>query len=451
MTTVGCISLGCPKNRLDSEIMLGLLQQAGYRIVPEDEADILIVNTCGFIQDAKEESIDTTLEAAEYKKTGTCRHLIMAGCFSQRYANELVGEFPEVDLFIGVDDVPHIVALCQKLETQKRPRRVSPLLKGQQPSQFIYDHTLPRKHLGATHTTYLKIAEGCRYRCAFCAIPLIRGALRSRPMDSIVAEAAQLAEQGVKELLLIAQDTTSYGTDLAGKSLIVPLLEQLVTIAPLRWIRLMYAYPTNVDRALMRLIAQSDKICTYLDLPLQHIDDGILKQMRRGISEAQTRALIDELRREIPGLTLRTSLIVGFPGETDREFQKLENFVRDVEFDRVGVFAYSHEEGTPAYELPDQIPTETAEMRRQHLMEIQADISLKKNRQLVGTIRTVLVDGESAETPLLLEGRTEGQAPEIDGVVYINEGQTEQGAFEQVLITEAHPHDLVGRIVESSS
>lgn len=449
MTTVGCISLGCPKNRLDSEIMLGLLEQAGYRIVPESEAEILIVNTCGFIQDAKEESVDTTLEAAEYKNTGACRHLIMAGCFSQRYVGELVGEMPEVDLFIGVDDVPHIVALCQKLETQKRPRRVSPTLSRQQPSQFIYDHTLPRKHLGATHSAYLKIAEGCRYRCAFCAIPLIRGSLRSRPMDSIVAEATRLAEQGVKELLLIAQDTTSYGTDIAGTSLIVPLLEQLAAIAPLRWIRLMYAYPTNLERDLMRLIAQSENICTYLDLPLQHIDDGILKQMRRGISEAQTRALIDELRREIRGLTLRTSLIVGFPGETDREFRKLEDFVRDVEFDRVGVFTYSHEEGTPAYEMPDQVPPEIAEARRRQLMEIQAEISLKKNQRLVGTTQTVLIDGESAETELLLEGRTEGQAPEIDGAVYINEGDTTPGAFERVLITEAHPHDLVGKIVAS--
>ena len=448
MNTVGCISLGCPKNRLDSEIMLGLLQKAGYQIVPEADAEILIVNTCGFIQEAKEEAIDTTLEAAKYKETGACRFLIMAGCFSQRYVNDLTPEFPEVDLFIGVDDVPNIARLCQELE--RRKRRVSPSLAHPRPSEFLYDHTLPRLRIGAAHTAYVKIAEGCRYRCSFCAIPLIRGTLRSRPMDSIAAEVTRLAEQGVKEIILIAQDTTSYGVDFAGSSQIAPLLERLIAIEPVRWLRLMYAYPTNLDRSLMRLIAESEKICAYLDLPLQHIDDAILKQMRRGISEAQTRALIDDLRRNIPGLTLRTSLIVGFPGETDAAFRKLEDFARDAQFDRVGVFTYSPEDGTAANDLPDQIPPEIAAARREQLMEMQAGISLKKNQQLVGTVQTVLIDGESAETELLLEGRTAGQAPEIDGVVYINEGQTEQGAFERVLITEAFPHDLVGKIMTNA-
>jgi ribosomal protein S12 methylthiotransferase len=276
---------------------------------------------------------------------------------------------------------------------------------------------------------------------------MIRGSLRSRPIDSIVQEAATLAEQGVKELILIAQDTTSYGIDLNGESMIVPLLKRLETLEGLQWIRLMYAYPTNLDRSLMQLFAGSEKICSYLDLPLQHIDDTILKNMRRAITEADTRKLLEQLRQEIPGLTLRTSFIVGFPGETETVFNKLLEFVRDIQFDRVGVFTYSPEEGTPAYRMPGQIPHEVAENRYQRLMEVQAEISLKKHQAMVGTFQTVLVDGVSAETPLLLEARTEGQAPEIDGVVYINEGQTQPGAFEQVRITEAFPYDLVGKIL----
>jgi ribosomal protein S12 methylthiotransferase len=278
---------------------------------------------------------------------------------------------------------------------------------------------------------------------------MIRGTLRSRSQESIVQEVHQLAEQGVKEIVLIAQDTTSYGIDVSGHSQIVPLLEQLVTIDAVRWIRLMYAYPTSLDLGLMRLIANEEKICTYIDLPLQHIDNTILKNMRRAITERQTRKLLGQLRTKIPGLTLRTSFVVGFPGETDAAFQKLENFVQEIHFDRMGVFTYSREEGTPAYDLPDQIPANIAESRHDRLMELQASISLRKHQQLIGTVHTVLVDGESQETELLLEGRLEGQAPDIDGVVYINEGETEQGAFEQVEITEAHSYDLVGRIVPS--
>ena len=488
MTKVGCISLGCPKNRLDSEVMLGLLQAAGYEIVPEAAAEILIVNTCGFIQAAKEEAIQTTLEAAQYKTQGACRALIMAGCFAQRYVTDLIQEMPEVDFFMGVDDVPEIAAICQELErhlerekptpaspnrgipTPTPPRRgihpplnevgryspagrgegwvsrVSSTLAQKNPSTYIYDHASPRLPLGAKHTAYVKIAEGCRYQCAFCAIPLIRGKLRSRPLPSIVQEVTALAAQGVQEVILIAQDTTSYGVDLTGKSQIVPLLEQLAA-TPVSWIRLMYAYPTSLDLPLMQLIAREAKICTYLDLPLQHIDNAILKKMRRAITEAQTRTLLDQLRAAIPGLTLRTSLIVGFPGETERAFQKLVDFVRDAQFERLGVFAYSPEEGTPAYDLPNQVPAEIAAARYQQVMEIQAAIALQKNQALVGTVQTVLVDGVSAETELLLEARTAGQAPDIDGVVYINEGQTAPGAFEKVLITEAFPYDLVGQIV----
>jgi ribosomal protein S12 methylthiotransferase len=446
---VGCISLGCPKNQLDSEVMLGLLQQAGYTLVPEDEAEILIVNTCGFIQAAKEEAIQTTLEAAQYKQHGPCRVLIMAGCFAQRYARDLVTELPEVDLFIGLDDVPRIVEICQSLDqqTSTAPRMSAALAQGG-PSVYLYDHQMPRLRFGRPHTAYVKIAEGCRYQCAFCAIPMIRGHLRSRPLDSIVHEAAALTEQGVQEIVLIAQDTTSYGLNLAGKPLIVPLLERLVSLKTTRWIRLMYAYPTSLDLPLLHLIASEPKICAYLDLPLQHIDDTILQRMRRAISEARTRRLLEQLRAEIPNLTLRTSFIVGFPGETETAFQKLEAFVRDAQFDRIGVFTYSREDGTPAYTLPDQIPSEVAAARRDRLMRMQADISLAKHQALVGATQTVLVDGVSAETPLLLESRTAGQAPEIDGVVYINEGQTAAGAFEQVLITEALPHDLVGALVE---
>lgn len=446
MKTVGFISLGCPKNRLDSELMIGLLQDAGYTIVPEEEAEILVVNTCGFIQAAKEEAIQATLEAAQYKEHGNCQALIMAGCFSQRYVADLIHEMPEVDFFMGLDDVPQIVRICQSLE-QADAGRMSATLARHTPSTYLYDHTISRTNLGHSHTAYVKIAEGCRYQCAFCAIPMIRGKLRSRRLESIFAEVESLAGQGVKEVVLIAQDTTSYGLDLTGKSMIVSLLERLVTIENVSWIRLMYAYPTSLDLPLMRLIAREEKICTYLDLPLQHIDDILLKQMRRAITESQTRALVEQLRAEIPGLTLRTSFIVGFPGETDHAFRKLEDFIRDVRFDRLGVFTYSPEEGTPAYDLSHQIPQDIAEARHSRLMEVQADVSLKKHQALVGTVQTVLVDGVSKETPLLLEGRTEGQAPEIDGVVYINEGETRQGVFEKILITEAFPYDLVGKIV----
>ena len=415
--------------------------------MPEEEAEILIVNTCGFIQEAKEEAIQTTLEAAEYKEKGACRFLMMAGCFSQRYVHDLVREMPEVDYFIGLDDVPNIVGICRELE-QNQAERIAEHVSLSTPSTYLYDHRLPRFQIGPRHSTYVKIAEGCRYHCSFCAIPLIRGSLRSRSMESIVEEVKMLGEQGTQEILLIAQDTTSYGVDTTGQSQIIPLLERLVTLDAVPWIRLMYAYPTNFDSVLMRLIAETNSICRYLDLPLQHIDDGILRAMRRGVSEANTWKLLEQLRKEIPGLTLRTSLIVGFPGETDEAFQKLENFVREVEFDRLGVFTYSHEEGTAAYHLPDLVPADIAEERRKRLMEVQEAISLQKNQALVGTVQTVLVDGVSEETSLLLEGRTEGQAPDIDGVVYINEGDTEQGAFEHVLITEAFSHDLVGKIVE---
>jgi ribosomal protein S12 methylthiotransferase len=311
--------------------MLGLLQQAGYRIVPEEEAEILIVNTCGFIQSAKEEAVETTLEAAQYKEHGNCRVLIMAGCFSQRYVNDLVQEMPEVDYFMGLDDVPQIVEICQQLEQNMlgtlesagRVSRVSDTLVRANPSVYLYDAMMPRLNIGPKHTAYVKIAEGCRYQCSFCAIPMIRGKLRSRSMDSIVQEVSALGEQGVKEVILIAQDTTSYGVDLGGKPLIVPLLEHLVTIDNVRWIRLMYAYPTSLNLALMKLIAQEEKICTYLDLPLQHIDNAILKRMKRAMTEIKTRRLIEQLRTEMPGLTLRTSFIVGFPGENEEKFHKL--------------------------------------------------------------------------------------------------------------------------------
>ena len=448
MKRVGFISLGCPKNRLDTELMLGFLREAGYSVVSEESAEILVVNTCGFIQEAKEEAIETTLGAAGYKDEGRCQFLIMAGCFSQRYVQEAAWEFPEVDFFMGLDDVPHIVEICQHLEAGTARSRISASLLPNSPSEYLYDHNTPRVQIGAPHSAYLKIAEGCRYRCAFCAIPLIRGSLRSRQMESVLEEASQLAKNGTRELLLIAQDTTSYGTDFDGKPLIVPLLERLSGIDELRWIRLMYAYPTNFDLSLMRLMAEKENICSYIDLPLQHIDDSILKAMRRGVSEQETRRLIEQLRREIPELSLRTSFIVGFPGETDEAFQKLEDFVLEARFDRLGVFTYSHEEGTPAYDLPEQVPGEIAQERQQRLMEIQQDISLQKNQALVGSVQEVLVDGVSKESDLLLEARLQGQAPDIDGVVYISEGDTRQGNFEKVRITEAFTYDLVGKIIE---
>jgi ribosomal protein S12 methylthiotransferase len=453
MKKVGIITLGCSKNTVDAEVMAGLLREANYELSSEANAEIVIVNTCGFISAAKEESVDTILEVAQWKESGQCQYLIVTGCLAQRYPKELARELPEVDLFLGLDDVPHIAKACDELigkhSPEERAHRLSLNLasQGAYQSTYLYSHTTPRINLGPKHTAYVKIAEGCDYTCTFCAIPSMRGLFRSRSVSSIVEEVKILAGQGVKEINLIAQDTTAYGKDQGKESGLHRLLEELVKVEDIKWIRFLYAYPTSVRKSLMEVLAREPKLCKYIDLPLQHIDDDLLKAMKRPGSSKKVKELLQMIRETIPGVTLRTTFIVGFPGETEEAFERLVEFVQETRFDRVGVFKYSREEGTEAASLNKNISAKVKDKRYRRLMKVQATVSREKNKALIGTRQHILVDGVSPETPLLLMGRMQGQAPEIDGVVYLNEGQTEQGRIEDVEITEAHTYDLIGRIL----
>ena len=416
---VGLVSLGCPKNQVDSEVMLGSLVQAGYQLTTvEEEADILIVNTCGFIDQAKEESIDALIEMAEFKKTGRCKTLIATGCLTQRYSGDLLDQFPEIDAVVGVGDFPKIASLCQSL-TALQSNRPRPNVTGS--PTYLYQPETPRLRLGPKHWAYVKVSEGCNYRCSFCSIPSFRGDLQSRTVESVVREARQLASEGVVELNLIAQSLTSFGWDRRQKGELVTMLKELSRVDGIRWIRLFYTYPTDLNERLIDLIAENEKICSYIDLPLQHIDDGILKNMNRKGKRNEIESLIQTLRARIPNVTLRSTFIVGFPGETEKEYRVLSDFIRETEFDRLGIFTYSHEEGTSAYPLGDPVPQAVKEKRQRALLEMQRKISKKKNRKLIGTIQTILVDGVSKETELLLEGRMVGQAPDVDGVVLIND------------------------------
>ncbi len=440
---VSLVSLGCPKNLVDSEVILGHLPSERYEItLDEAEADIIIVNTCAFINDAKEESVDTILEVADYKESGNCKLLIVAGCLPQRYHDVLPEQLPEVDLFIGTAEGPRIVELIEhQLEAQNPAQEVGA-------PDFLYDHMTPRVNSSPTYTSYIKIAEGCSNHCSYCIIPQLRGKLRSRSIDSIVQEATHLAEQGVTEIILIAQDITDFGADRDDGATLEKLLKELVKIDKLVWIRLLYAYPDGVSDELIELIATEEKICNYLDLPLQHIDDQLLTQMNRHLNEEQTRQLIKKLRQRIPDLTLRTSFIVGFPGETREQFNKLLDFVAEGHFERVGVFRYSKEEGTVAATLPDQIPARMKTSRLNRLMKAQARVSFTKNRALVGRTEQVLVEGYSEETDLLLKGRSARQAPDIDGQYLITAGTADVGEYVQLKITDSSEYDLIGEIIE---
>ncbi len=441
--TVSLVSLGCPKNLVDAEVMLGHLPPDRYEIVTDEaQAEIIIVNTCAFIQDAQEESVDTILEVADYKKNGNCRLLVVSGCLPQRYREELERELPEVDLFVGTADAPRMVTLLEeKIAGSDLRQAVS------DPS-FLYDHTTPRVKSSPFYSTYIKIAEGCANHCSYCIIPSLRGTLRSRSIDSVVAEARRLVSQGVAEINLIAQDITAYGADRSDGANLPDLLRALTKIDELRWLRLLYAYPDGVSGELIDLVAGEEKICSYLDIPLQHIDDEMLKQMNRRVSEQQVRELVARLRERIPDLTLRTSFIVGFPGETQEQFEKLLSFVEEGHFDRLGVFRYSREEGTVAAELPEQIPERVKNERYKRLMKAQARISFRKNRSLVGRVEPVLVEGVSEETELLLRGRSVRQAPDVDGQVYITAGRAEVGEIVPLRITDSSEYDLIGEIVE---
>src|SRR5438105_6940512 len=442
-TTIGFVNLGCSKNQVDSEVMLGILAADGFALTDDPKkAEVVIINTCGFIEEAKQESIDTIIAHGKLKKAGSCRVLIAAGCLAQRYQGDLLEQLPELDGVVGTGEFGKIADICRNLLAPKK--RQQRLWISEPP--YLYDELTPRLRLGKAHSAYVKIAEGCNRNCAFCAIPLMRGKQRSRPNESLVAEATALAADGVKEINLISQDTINYGVDLGLRHGLVALLRELVTVKGLRWIRPFYLYPQQVTDELIGLYAGEENITKYIDMPFQHVNDALLKRMHRLGDKAHITRLVDRLRTRIPDLTFRTAFIVGFPGETKAAFTELKRWLTDMEFDRVGVFLYSDEEGTPAAGLDKKIERRLMEERRAELLAVQEAIPLKKSRQKVGGTLEVLVEGVSEETDLLLESRHEGQAPEIDGVVYLNDGNASSGEFVKAEITDASTFDLVGRI-----
>jgi ribosomal protein S12 methylthiotransferase len=443
---VGFVSLGCPKNLVDSEVMMGLLDREGHRLTarPED-ADVIVVNTCGFIDTAKQESIDSILEMAEYKKNGKCRKLIVTGCLVERYRTELVREIPEVDAVLGTNEIPRIVEACQTTNGAVRQKNLEAT-----PTGYLYSDDTPRLVSTARYTAYIKIAEGCDHVCAFCMIPKMRGVFRSRPIESIVREAKRLAGQGTKEITLISQDTTNYGADIGLRDGLPKLLERLSQVRDIEWIRFLYNYPNTVTDALLEVVAGAPTICKYFDIPFQHASGRVLAAMRRGGNRSFLTRLVEKIRAKIPNVTMRTSMIVGFPGEAEADFEELLDFCKEIEFDRLGVFTYSDEEGSPAHTLAHKVSQRAKTQRRNQLLRQQAKISLAKNRQLVGRRLRVLVEGPSPETELLLSGRLESQAPEIDGAVLINDSAVDDvtvGDFRTVQITEAHEYDLIGKVV----
>jgi ribosomal protein S12 methylthiotransferase len=492
---IGLLSLGCPKNLVDSEVMLGLARQAGHELTPSAaEADVLVVNTCAFIDKAKQESIDTILELAEHKKTGRCTRLVVTGCLAERYRDELREQIPEIDVVLGTGEVEGIVGAIEArtgppsgaatagpmpLPLYRRQKDAGPGLgpavahdaaagQGVSPAflsarhrdaavvrerpTYLYDAATPRELTTPRHYAYVKIAEGCDYNCAFCIIPTLRGQYRSRPVESIVAEAQALAARGVRELLLISQDSTFYGVDRRERGALARLLRSLDEVDGLAWIRLLYLYPTTITDETVDAIAAARKVVPYIDLPLQHAADGVLRRMRRPGSRHTYERLLHGLRQRIPGVTLRTTFIVGFPGETDTDFEELCDFVRTVGFDHVGVFTYSHEEGTAAHGLADDVPARTKRARQRRLMAIQQRIVAGRQKARRGERVRVLVDGPSPEHELVLQGRLPGQAPEIDPVVYLTECDLEAvrpGDLVDAEIVGARGYDLVGRVMDA--
>ena len=443
-TTVYLISLGCPKNRVDSEVILGALANSGYEPVHDPiEARVIVVNTCSFIESATQESLDTVLELAEAKREGQCKLLIVAGCLPQRYGRKLAREMPEVDLFVGVDSFADLTSLISNYELGKADR-IS--LK---PPRFLMTSETPRVLSAPFYSAYLKIAEGCSNRCTFCTIPAIRGPYRSRRLPDLLDEAEWLAAQGVMELNLVAQDTTAYGMDLTEGPRLSDLLDELGNIGKFPWIRFLYGYPQKIDRRLLEVMNSHGCICNYLDLPFQHASAPLLKAMGRTGSAQEFLDLIHLIREYLPMVTLRTTLIIGFPGETEADFQELYNFVELARFHRLGLFAYSPENGTRAARLSNQVSESAIENRLQVLADLQEGISLEYHQQLVDTAQQVLIEGTSAETDLLLQGRLQSQAPDIDGTVLINKGVAQVGEIMTVRITEAHPYDLVGEVVQA--
>ncbi|HLI63442.1 MAG TPA: 30S ribosomal protein S12 methylthiotransferase RimO [Terriglobales bacterium] len=469
---IGFVSLGCPKNLVDSEVMMGLLSQSGAQITSRaEDADIIVVNTCAFIDTAKQESVDAILEMAQHKAAGRAQKLIVAGCLVERYRNEIRKNIPQVDAVIGTGELQQVlgaagirpagnshspfVILNARPEAQAREsagRFSKEAWDGAIADlpNYLYDENTPRLLATPKYSAYIKIAEGCDHPCSFCIIPQLRGKFRSRRFESVIAEVQRLAGQGVREITLIGQDTTCYGEDLGLKDGLALLLERLSRIDELRWIRFLYAYPNKITGRLLETIATHEKICSYIDVPLQHASSNVLKQMKRGGGAEIFLRSIEKMRHEIPGLTLRTSFIVGFPGETEHDYQQLCEFVREAQFDWLGVFGYSDEEGAKSFTLGHKIPPREIERRRRKLMSLQKQVSRKKKRALIGQQFDLLLEGPSAETELLWEGRTEMHAPEIDGKVYVNDvgdrDDIREGEFYRCEITAAHDYDVVAKI-----
>jgi len=429
---------------------MGQLKQKGFQITSDaEDADTVVVNTCGFIESAKKESIEAILEAARLKTEGKATRLVVAGCLVERYRDELKAEMPEVDAFIGTSQINDILQVCDP-GTNTRSLPVLPL--GNQSATYLYDESTPRILATPSHYAYIKIAEGCDRPCAFCFIPQMRGHFRSRRFGSIVAEAHQLAEEGVKELILVAQDSSRYGEDLGKQDALAHLLRELSHTEGIEWVRVMYTYPTHISDGFLDVLAQEPKAVKYLDIPLQHASQNVLKLMKRGGNRASLERLIERVRTRVPGIAVRTTFITGFPGETESDFQELMTFVKNVEFDRVGVFTYSDEEGTPAFNLPNKVDPKIARRRRDRLMKEQAKIAKRKHDAMIGQTLRVMFEGESNETELLWQGRMETQAPDIDGCVLINDVPEDfapaTGEMVNVLLTEALDYDMLGRVVD---
>ncbi len=446
MSKIGFISLGCPKNLVDSEVMLGLLKKGGHTVTTDpSEADVVVVNTCSFIEGSKRESIETILEAAELKKTGRCKRLIVTGCLAERYPKEIQTDLVEVDAILGTNQLEQIERAVSGAEV------LPPTSFGRSDADhYLYDHKTPRLLATPRYTAYMKIAEGCDHTCSFCIIPKIRGPFRSRSIYSLVEEAHTLASSGVKEITLVSQDTTSFGHDLGVEDGLAHLLEALAKVPGICWIRFLYVYPDLVSDRLVDVITSHEKICKYIDMPLQHASARMLRSMRRGGNRASLEKMIGRIRAGIPGVTFRTTMIVGHPGETEEDFRELMEFCRDMKFDRLGVFIYSDEEDTRSYDLPGKVSARTSARRQHALMKQQTKIAADKNRRLIGREFQVLIEGRSQESELLLQGRLESQAPEIDGVCLINDsevGEVCAGEFRVVRITQALEHDLLGTVV----
>lgn len=438
------ISLGCSKNLVDSEHYLGILsKRKGIELTSElSEADIVIVNTCGFIGDAKEESIETILEVSEFKETGNLKKLIVAGCLAQKYSEEILKELPEVDAVIGTGDIDKIEKVVDEILENKKVVETKNMT-------FLANANTERVLTTASHTAYLKISEGCNRACTYCIIPQMRGRLRSRSIEDIVEEAKRLVASGVREINLLAQETTEYGIDLYGDKKLAALMKELCKIEGLKWLRTYYMHPEYVTDELIEVMKSEEKICKYFDVPIQHVSDNILRNMARAKSGEQVKDVLNRIRKAIPEATIRTTLIVGFPGETEENFQELMDYVREFEFDYAGVFKYSREEDTVAYNLPNQVPEEIKEKRYAELVNLQSEIAERKNRRLLGEEIEVMIDGVSSESEYLLEGRTRGQALEIDGKVLTTDGTAKPGEIVKVKFEQNFEYDFVGPIVEN--